>query len=194
MMLVDHVKVSSRFQRSIRIDTDIGDKDIIESFICPRSSADVLLNMAKGFQGAGESAFTWTGPYGSGKSSLVVALNAMLGKDAALRKLMKKALPADDANVFKKAFGITAQKGWAFAPIVGHKGSAEKLLIESVGKIKGAGKPKAKESVFDYIKRVAAKEDCGLFIVIDEMGKFLEASAEGEYDVYFFQELAELAA
>ena len=73
MMLVDHVKVSSRFQRSIRIDTDIGDHDIIESFICPQSSVDVLLNMANGFEQAGEAAFTWTGPYGSGKSSLVVA-------------------------------------------------------------------------------------------------------------------------
>lgn len=194
MMLVDHVKVSSRFQRSIRIDTDIGDQEIIESFICPQSSVDVLLNMAKGFEQAGEAAFTWTGPYGSGKSSLVVALNALLGKDQNLRKITEKNLQKDDAKVIKKAFGVTGKTGWAFAPLVGHKGSPEKLMIEAIQSIKGAGKPKAKEGVFEYIKRVGAKEECGLFIVIDEMGKFLEASAEGEYDIYFFQELAELAA
>ncbi len=194
MMLVDLVKVSSRFQRSIRIDTDIGDRDIIESFICPRSSVDVLLNMAKGYQNAGESAFTWTGPYGSGKSSLVVALGAMLGKDQGLRKLAEKTLTTEDAKVINKAFGVTSKTGWSFAPIVGHKGSAEKLLVEAIGNVKGAGKQKAGESVFAYLKRIAAKEECGLFVVIDEMGKFLEASAEGDCDVFFFQELAEIAA
>ncbi|MEM9469362.1 MAG: hypothetical protein AAF988_04300 [Pseudomonadota bacterium] len=194
MKLVEQVKVSSRFQRSIRIDTDIGDKGIIESFICPHSSMDVLLNMANGFEVANESAFTWTGPYGSGKSSLVVALNALLGKDPALRKLAEKSLPNDAVKKFKKSFGVTTKTGWAFAPIVGHKGSAEKVLVESLQEIKGAGKPKDKESVFEYIKRIASKEECGIFIVIDEMGKFLEASAEGQYDIYFFQELAELAA
>ena len=193
-MLIDQVKVSSRFQRSIRIDTDIGDRNIVESFICPRSSVDVLLNMAKGFRESRESAFTWTGPYGSGKSSLVVALNALLGKDQKLRKLVEKTLQTEDAKVIKKAFGVSAKTGWSFAPIVGHKGSAEKLLVETLKTIKGVGKQRSKETVFDYIKRVAAKEECGLLIVIDEMGKFLEASAEGQYDIYFFQELAELAA
>src|SRR5258705_497401 len=34
----------------------------------------------------------------------------------------------------------------------------------------------------------------GVMLIIDEMGKFLEASATGGDDVYFFQELAEAAA
>lgn len=193
-MLVDHVKVSSRFQRSIRIDTDIGDQNIIESFICPHSSIDVLLNLAKGYQESGEAAFTWTGPYGSGKSSLVLTLNALIGKDQKLRKLAEKTLPPENAKTIKKALGVSANSGWVFAPVVANKGSVEKKLLEALKLIKGNKKQKPKESIFNYLKRIADQEDCGLFIVIDEMGKFLEASAEGQCDIYFFQELAELAA
>lgn len=194
MALAKHVKVSSRFQRSIRIDTDLGDQGIVESFICPYSSVDILLKMAMGYQESGEAAFTWTGPYGSGKSSLILALNALIGKDHKLRGIFEKTLSSEDAKIIKMAFGVSAKTGWAFAPIVGHKTSAEKMLVRALGIIKGVGKQKSRETVFDYIKRIAEKEECGLFIVIDEMGKFLEASAEGQCDIYFFQELAELAA
>jgi hypothetical protein len=46
--LAKNVQVSIRFQRSIRIDTDLTDEAIVESFVCPQSSVDVLLNMAYG--------------------------------------------------------------------------------------------------------------------------------------------------
>ncbi len=193
-MLFDHVKVSSRFQRSIRIDTDLGENSIVESFICPRSSVDILLNMAKGYRESGEAAFTWTGPYGSGKSSLVVILQALIGKDQKLHKTAQKKLQTDDSKFIRKAFGVSPKKGWVFAPVVANKGSVEKKLLEPLVSINKSIKLKSKENVFDYIKRISMKEDCGLFIVIDEMGKFLEASSEGQCDIYFFQELAELAA
>ena len=52
----------------------------LEGFVCPQSSAVVLETMAQHLSGSGQGAFTWTGPYGSGKSSLVVALSALAGK------------------------------------------------------------------------------------------------------------------
>ena len=42
MALADHVHVARRFQRAIRIDTDLTSPSALEGFICPRSSADVL--------------------------------------------------------------------------------------------------------------------------------------------------------
>jgi len=192
MMLSDKVKVSSRFQRSIRIDSDMGDAEIIESFVCPQSSTDVLINMAIGRSKTGEAAFTWTGPYGSGKSSLVVSLNALIGKDQNLRRIAKKPLQKKDAEKILKGFGVTAKKGWSFVPIVGFKGSAEDALREAITEQYGLRKSKTK--TLDILKSITAKEECGLVIVIDEMGKFLEAAADGSCDVYFFQQLAELAA
>ena len=70
MTLSDRVRIARRFLRSIRIDSDIGDATGIEGFICPQSSADVLLTMARHVSETGQGAYTWTGPYGSGKSSL----------------------------------------------------------------------------------------------------------------------------
>ncbi len=43
MVLSDTVHVARRFQRSIRIDTDHDDLHSLEGFVCPKSSADVLL-------------------------------------------------------------------------------------------------------------------------------------------------------
>ena len=91
-LLSQKVQVSDRFQRSIRIDSDIDNDAIIGSFICPTSSAEVLLNMAKGRSHANEAAFTWTGPYGSGKSSLVVALSALLGDSLKARSKIIKSM------------------------------------------------------------------------------------------------------
>ena len=83
MSLISQVKVAQRFQRSIRIDTDLHDPKALEGFICPKTSADVLQTMAKHHMKTGQAAFTWTGPYGSGKSSLVIALSPILNGNEA---------------------------------------------------------------------------------------------------------------
>ena len=62
MALSDRVRITRRFLRSIRIDSDIGDAAGIEGFICPQSSADVLLTMARHVSETGQGAYTWTGP------------------------------------------------------------------------------------------------------------------------------------
>ena len=193
-MLSDKVKVSSRFQRSIRIDSDMNDAKIIESFKCPQSSTDVLLNMAVGRTQSGEAAFTWTGPYGSGKSSLVVALSALLGADNSLRSLAKKCFKSEDAKAILKGFGVSAKKGWQFVPIVGFKGSAENALKQILIDQFGLNKKDTQAPILETVKHLAEKEECGIFIMIDEMGKFLEAASDNACDVYFFQQLAELAA
>src|SRR5688572_5550066 len=76
--LSEVVKVSRRFTRSVRVDTDIGDPAALEGYVCPHSAVETLQAMARHREGTGHSAFTWTGPYGSGKSSLAVALAALL--------------------------------------------------------------------------------------------------------------------
>ena len=194
MMLSEKVKVSSRFQRSIRIDSDIGNQEFIKSYVCPQSTVEVLLNMANGYVHSGEAAFTWTGPYGSGKSSLVVALNALIGKDPNLKNIIGKSFDQVDLKTIQKSFNVNANKGWDFLPIVGFKGDFETTLRDQISDIyKLTAKQKKKETI-DLVEDLARNKDCGLFIIVDEMGKFLEAAAEGLCDVYFFQQLAEKAS
>ena len=104
MSLADHVRVARRFQRAVRIDTDLGSPSALEGFVCPRSCADLLENMARHMMETGQGAFTWTGPYGSGKSSLAVALSALVGGDAALRERAQAAVGAQTAQAVSRAF------------------------------------------------------------------------------------------
>src|SRR3954447_16041673 len=85
MALRDRVRIGRRFQRAIRIDSDLSNPQALDGFICPESSAEILLTMGRHVAETGQAAFTWTGPYGSGKSSLVVALSALLSGDEKLR-------------------------------------------------------------------------------------------------------------
>jgi len=68
MLLKDIVKITPRYQRAIRIDADLRAISAIDGFVCPRSSADALIGMIRHIDETSQGAFTWTGPYGSGKS------------------------------------------------------------------------------------------------------------------------------
>ena len=63
------IEVPNRFQRSIRIDSDFNDIDILESFINSNTANRALEDLCHHISSAGQCSFTWTGPYGSGKSS-----------------------------------------------------------------------------------------------------------------------------
>ena len=80
-LLIDSVRIARRFQKSIRIDSDLADPESLQGFVCPQSSANALRSMAETICESGHGAFTWTGPYGSGKSSLVIILSAILSND-----------------------------------------------------------------------------------------------------------------
>ena len=121
MLLADRVSVARRFQRAIRIDTDLGDPAALEGFVCPWSSAVVLQTMAHHVAETGQGAFTWTGPYGSGKSSLVVALSALLNGDAWMREEAVSVIGNETAAIVWNAMP-PGENGWQVLPIVGRRG------------------------------------------------------------------------
>ena len=200
MLLADRVAVSRRFQRAIRIDTDLGDPQALEGFVCPPSSAKVLEAMAQHLSESGQGAFTWTGPYGSGKSSLVVALSALLGKDAGARREAVSAIGEQTADAVWKAMP-PKREGWRVLPIVGRRDRPERLVEEGVRarKLGGQGSRKgwSEKQALDALWRTASRHPDrtgGLIVFIDEMGKMLEGAARDVSDVYFFQQLAEMAS
>lgn len=200
MSLIDRVHVERRFLRAIRIDTDLGDPKSLDGFICPRSSADVLLTMAQHLSETGQGAFTWTGPYGSGKSSLIVGLSALLNGDGNLRTQATKVFDRTLTNAVRKALP-TGTRGWRVLPIVGRRGDPVRIIGEAMrsnGLV--ARRPRGgwtEESLIRAVMESAAAKprvSGGLVIFIDEMGKFLESAAQESADVYVFQQLAEAAS
>ena len=199
MPLAERVTVSRRFQRAIRIDMDLDDPSALEGFVCPRSSAVVLEAMAQHLAESGQGAFTWTGPYGGGKSSLAVALSVLVGQDADARQEASSVVGEDTAAAVWKAMP-PKRDGWLVLPIVGRRERPERLVEEAVhAKRLGRGLRSgwSEKQALDALWRIASRSPDntgGLIVLIDEMGKLLEGATRDGSDVYFFQQLAEMAS
>lgn len=195
--LVDHVRIGRRFQRSVRIDTDFGLEEALDGYICPKSSAAVLATMANHVLETGHAAFTWTGPYGSGKSSLALIVAALLGRDNMLRMKAASSLDATVADAFKKAFPVR-RKGWDVVAAVGRRAPLATIIGEAFERSGVATTPSAgwtDQALVEFLAgKLESKAGDGLVIFVDEMGKVLEASATGEADLYLFQQIGELAS
>jgi hypothetical protein len=202
MPLADRVVVSRRFQLAIRVDTDLDDPTALEGFVCPKSSANVLETMAQHLRETGHGAFTWTGPYGSGKSSLVVALSALLGMDNLMRLNAAAQVGIDTAKLVWEAMP-PGSNGWQVLAVVGRRERPEQLMGEAINEkrlAKGRGRPRknwTEKQALDALWEIANRDlesAGGLIVFIDEMGKILEGSARDGSDVHFFQQLAEMAS
>lgn len=200
MYLKDRVRIARRFLRSVRIDADLSDTNALDGFVCPQSSVEVLSTMARHMSETGQGAFTWTGPYGSGKSSLAVALAALLNGDGRLGKQASKVFGRSLTTTMRKALP-PGTKGWRIVPVVGTRADPVMVIGEAA---KQCGivqrKPRGgwtESNLIESLASVAAskpKTHGGLVLLIDEMGKFLEAAAKDGSDIYIFQQLAEAAS
>ena len=138
MALIDRVRVVRRYQRAIRINSDLNAPAALEGFVCPRSSADALETMARHLADGGQGAFTWTGPYGSGKSSLVIALSAALSGHEERRRQAESILGSETASRLWEVMP-PRKKGWRILPVVGRRDSPVKVLgdaIETAGLVR----------------------------------------------------------
>lgn len=200
MALKNRVHIARRFLKSIRIDSDLGDSAALEGFVCPQSSADILATMARHVSAIGQGAFTWTGPYGGGKSSLVIALSALLNGNAGLQKKATKVFGTKLTKTIYNALP-TGTKGWRVLPVVARRDNPVTVIGEAV---KRAGlvarQPRGgwtESNLIAVLTDAATKKPGihgGLILFIDEMGKFLEAAAQNGSDIYILQQLAEAAS
>jgi hypothetical protein len=195
-MLSDVVHISRHYQRSIRIDSDLGKPEALEGYICHATARAVIEGMSKQLLENNQRSFTWTGPFGGGKSSLAVAFASALAPYKPLRSKARELLRVNELPAFDKAF--PSKRGWMALPIVGKRASVVSELARTLRRAQGLPAESRKTAsatlIADLLKAAESPETDGVLIVIDEMGKFLEASAMGTGDdVYFFQELAEAA-
>lgn len=195
--LSEMVRISRHYQRSIKIDIDLGRPDALDGYICHGTAQAVLQSMSKQLLESNQRAFTWTGPFGGGKSSLAVAFASALGVDKSLRNKARELLPLNGLPAFDQA--LPYKKGWLTIPIVGKRASVVGEMSRGLRKALGFNHDGRKVTAATLIDEICdcaeSKKHDGVLIIIDEMGKFLEASALGSGDdVYFFQELAEAAA
>ncbi|RVT45628.1 ATP-binding protein [Rheinheimera sediminis] len=187
--LSDLVRVVPYYQRSIQLSEDIGRQDAVEGYICHETARSVLHSMVQQVVNTNQRAFTWTGPYGSGKSSLALVFSNALSNNHKAQTILR----TDTITDFDKAFP-TSEKSWLIIPVVGSRRSFIAAISEAVGRISNR-ECDSKDSIFKILRDLSnSNEHDGVLLVIDEMGKFLEGAQTTGDDVYFFQELAELCS
>lgn len=198
-VLADVVHISRQFQRSIRVDTDLGREDSLQGYICQGTARTVLEGTARHILETQQRAFTWTGPYGGGKSSLALALCSLVYPDPAIRKSAQNLLGLDQDDLILKAFN-PGKKGWLVVPVVGRRASVIKEIYRALNTSIGteSNKSIAHVTSADLLEMLVSAADsgkhAGVLVVIDELGKFLESAVHNGDDVYFYQELAEMAS
>lgn len=191
--LSEQVRINRRFQRSIRVDADMDEPGALEGFVCPPSTAQALVSMAKQVADTGHGAFTWTGPYGSGKSSLAVALAALLGDGPARRASAKTAIGPDAAAEILGHLK-SSKRNWTTLAVVGSRADAATVIGDALSGRRSSKKANGSAVIEKLVQAAEDASNAGLVVIIDEMGKFLEHAAIDDSDVYFFQQLAEAAS
>lgn len=192
MPMTEAVQIARHYRRSVRIDADIGRPEALDGYVLTDTAREALSIMSRQINETSDRAFTWTGPYGGGKSSLAVVLAAALSADAAIR-LRARAILGDHVPGFQAAFRVSS-KGWLVLPVVGKRAS---VAAETAKVLNATFEPAAPHApsqvVHDLVELAEGGRFDGVLLLVDEMGKFLEAAAAGGEDVHFFQDLAEKA-
>ena len=197
------ININSSFQRSTRIDNKITE-NFLKSYIFHDTSKKVLDQIANSITNTNQSAFTLTGPYGTGKSSLALFLNGLISNDNKIKKLDKKNSKYNSKHTFYKVF---LNKKWLVLNLIGSKKDPLESIAEQIDDtiknnwiskgIPQALRTKTKPTVAGVVKSLKNiskelhKKDYGFIFMIDEMGKFLDFASSVGSDLNLFQEIAE---
>lgn len=189
--LCDVVNISPYYQRSVLLNAD--EAEAISGFVCHETAKKLLENMAQQVALGNQRAFTWTGPFGTGKSLLALTLASTLNSSVKERDQARVLLNSKDIEYFDTAFSCSS-KGWLVLPIVGTHRSVSEVLSDALFKATGIKSDSPSHLLQNLSTLSDSKKFDGVLIIVDEMGKFLQASETAGDDIYFFQELAELTS
>lgn len=197
--LANYVTVERRFQKSIRLDADLGSLDSLQGYVV-HETARTALQTTCASVAKGQGAFTWTGPYGGGKSSLALALASSVlplgdARSSARLLLGKSIEPAfDDIPGEWLPIVLTGRRG---DPVNDLRMATADAVVKAPGfaRTKRGHSPDASgRDVIERLTREAyARPSGGVLVIIDEMGKYLEGAGDRSIDIHFFQDLAEAA-
>jgi len=218
MKLSKKISTNPWFTRSKNLTRDIGSEDSITSYVLTSSSKRSLEAIINGFESPEYSrAWTMIGPYGSGKSSFGLFLDALTSGNEDLKSVALKKVNEFDVVLYEKISKTFSSKDICSIVLSGsydllesHLAEAifvkvkqleksfniNKELINEITALRNIDNPKAIE-IIRIIKKLQIdlqkNKFKGLFITIDELGKFIEFAGAKKKDIFLLQELAELS-
>ncbi len=223
MSLKEKIHVNTHYTRSINLERDADSLDVINAYIPTSRALKLFARVSEGFNNKQvPRAWSLIGPYGSGKSSNSVFLSHLLSSpdlettNTALNSLKKADLKT--AKSFRKE--IADSHGYLKVLITGSPEAMGKKIVDGFlesAKLFFEDFPGQKPKILARFNTLSKKENVstsellkhvrdlqfalldkgcrGIYLVFDELGKFLEFEARhyGANDIYLLQVLAEHA-
>ncbi|RWN08823.1 hypothetical protein [Mesorhizobium sp.] len=195
--LADIVTVERRFARSARLDADLNGTPPLTGYVLQGSIQKSLQAMMAGIAEGGQSVFTWTGPYGGGKSSAALLLASLVGGSEEQRKLAAKIAGKEMSARVRAAF-LAEGECWRVIALTGRRSDLRADLADAGADVLRWSKSVREATRADpraLIERLEQDaQQGGILLLLDELGKFLEHAIGEGGDVHFLQDLAERAA
>ena len=127
------VEVKQRYKSSTRIDGQLNEsKTFIDNFILHGTAINVLDTISRDYEGSDQRAYSITGPYGSGKSTIALFMSLLLSTNKNNREYALDSLnnAEDLRSEFSKRFKVS--KGWRFVKHVCAIESPAHSLLSSI--------------------------------------------------------------
>lgn len=199
--LANIVTIERRFARSARIDRDLSGTPPLVGYVLQASVAKSLTAMACSQIEAGQGAFTWTGPYGGGKSCAALLVASLVGGAGENRAVARGIAGEELCGLFEEAFP-EARGRWNVVPVTGSRTGLREAIAEASASAFGWSDAQlcaartSDAALIDALDapRPKGPKARGTLIVLDELGKLLEHAALHGGDIHLLQDLAERAA
>ncbi|GAD88828.1 hypothetical protein VHA01S_010_00540 [Vibrio halioticoli NBRC 102217] len=205
MTLANQYSISVRHQRSTRIDSDLSPK-FFPGLVYHGTAQNALETLVRQYSQAGQSAYTLTGPYGSGKSTVALLLAGMLHFDKQVHNAARSVLNNESKSYFDSNFVVV--KGWLqIRSVGGVNAPIDTFWNATLESLKEH--PNTQPLFKEYSKTIPKSEAelitlweklftevrnfvDGVLILGDEMGKSLEFINKNKGELHLYQDLAEV--
>ena len=121
--LADYIAVVGRFARSANLERDMARREPLDGYVVTARALDVVERIAAtAANGTAGGAWSLTGPYGSGKSSLALLIDAAFGERGATRAVATELIEATSpavANLLARAHRARGTEEQGFHRAVG---------------------------------------------------------------------------
>lgn len=211
MKLKDVVQLPPQQIRSVNVSHKTG-SDGLEGYVVTPRAVDTLVRITQSFNDAKHGrSYSLVGPYGSGKSSLAKFISLLLSGDKKVKQDALSKLKTSNAKAYEKVASVVSRPRTSsvvsvsvvadYEPVIA---SIRRAMAECLIEFKPVGIPaklarviKNRNATSSEILEFVALflEHKSLFLVVDELGKNLEAFRDGleRADLFILQQLAELA-
>ncbi|WP_063649898.1 hypothetical protein [Aliivibrio fischeri] len=205
MTLANQYSIAVRHQRSTRIDSDLN-ADFFSGLVYHGTAQTALDTLLRQFGQTGQSAYTLTGPYGSGKSTIALLLTGLLNANKKIKQAANNTINDETRNLLQSSLNNT--KGWLQIRAVGGVNApVESFWSATLDALKDH--PKTSDLLIKF-QNITPKNEAeliiqwenlfievkgmvdGVLLLADEMGKTLEYINKNKGELHLFQDLAEI--